>query len=203
LTFCCKKQFFTNFSIDYDDQILYSCYYILYRQATFFCTKWTITWKLKNIQILIAADSGKNRILDWIEFGHKILSLVFSLMSLVLFSLNYDTLLRLYGLQRDVLIPLIAWVWSRLCCLGELRIELTFWCMNFNNCAEAWARTELRWSWFGFRLTWDWWVINRSMSGHDRQYWKDQSSTDCLRAISSDFQNGTMWILVSLPILLF
>jgi hypothetical protein len=70
--------------------------------------------------------------------------LVFSMLSLVLFSLLYDTLLGLYGLQRYVLFSLIAWVRSRLYCLRKLHIRLTLWCMNVNNCAGSCARTELR-----------------------------------------------------------
>jgi hypothetical protein len=48
--------------------------------------------------------------------------LVFSLLSLVLSLLPYGTLLKLYGLRRDVLFSLI---------------RLTLWCMNVNNCAGA------------------------------------------------------------------
>jgi hypothetical protein len=87
-----------------------------------------------------------------LEIRSKV-QLVFSLLILVLYSLLYNTLLRLYGLRRDVLFSLIATVRSRLCCLGKLHIRLTFWCMNVNNCAGAGASTELRWSWCGFHFT--------------------------------------------------
>jgi hypothetical protein len=50
----------------------------------------------------------------WIALGLMLLS--------TLFSLNYDILLRLYSLWSDLLFSLIAWVRSRLCCLGKLRI---------------------------------------------------------------------------------
>jgi hypothetical protein len=103
-------------------------------------------------------------------------------------------LLRLYGLRTNVLFSLIAWVWSRLCCLGELRIEPTLWCINVKHCVGACARTDLRWSWCGFRLTWNWWVMKWSMSGHDRWHWKDASSTDhYFRAISSVWLNWRWW----------
>jgi hypothetical protein len=140
----------------------------------------------------------------WVDLGIRSqVWLVFSLLSWVLCSLHCDTLLRLYGLRRGVLFSLIAWVQSRLCCLGKLRIRLTLWCMNVNNWAGACARTELRWSCCGFRLTWDWWEMNWSMSGHERRHWKAPSLTDhCLRVISRVWldrhwlkharQNGTL-----------
>jgi hypothetical protein len=83
------------------------------------------------------------------RFGYKIRGV----FTAELFSLFYDTSLRLYGLCRGVLFSLIAWVRSRLCCLGKLHIRLTLWCMNVNNCAGACARKELKWSWCGFHLT--------------------------------------------------
>jgi hypothetical protein len=73
-------------------------------------------------------------------FGHKIQSPAGVFTAL-------DTLLGLNGLRKDVFIvlfSLIACVRSRLCCLEKLRIRLTLWCMNVNNCAGACARTELR-----------------------------------------------------------
>jgi hypothetical protein len=102
----------------------------------------------------------------WVDLGTRSqVRLVFSLLIWVLCPMHWDTLLRLYDLRRGALFSLIAWVRSRLCCLGKLCIRLTLWRMNVNNCAGAYARTELRWSWRGFRLTWDWWEINWSMIG--------------------------------------
>jgi hypothetical protein len=74
------------------------------------------------------------------------------------------------------------------------------------------ARTELRWSWF--HLSYDWWEMNWSISGHERRLWKAPFSTDYyLRAISRvwlyrrwrehDRQNGTLRIPVGSPILFF
>jgi hypothetical protein len=81
-------------------------------------------------------------------------------------------------LRRDVLFSLVAWVRSRLCCLGKLRIRLTLWGMNVSSCGEACARTE----------------INCSMSGHDRWHWKAPYSTNLyLREISRVWLNRRWW----------
>jgi hypothetical protein len=121
----------------------------------------------------------------WVDW---VIRLVFLLLSSRLSSLLFDILLRLYGLRRDVLFPLISWVRSKLCCLGELHIELTIWCMNVENYSGACARAESRCCWCG--LTWDGW----KMSGHDRRHWKASSSTHhYLREISRVWPDRRWW----------
>jgi hypothetical protein len=70
-----------------------------------------------------------------VGFGHKILS------PAGVFTAELNALFTALRHIAEVMRPPVR---LRLCCLGELRIEHSLWCMSVNNCAGAYAKTELR-----------------------------------------------------------